>query len=150
MAEPENTDGKQIPGRFKPGKSGNPKGKPKGSRNTALQAMDRIGEESAQDLIRSVVTKALEGDMAAARVVLDRAWPIRKGRLLTFTMPPVENAGDIARGIAGILQAVANGLLTAEEGQSICAILETQRKALELGEIEERLTLLENQRGNNP
>jgi len=32
-----------MAGRFQPGKSGNPKGKPKGSRNHVLAALDAIG-----------------------------------------------------------------------------------------------------------
>ena len=145
MTEPENTEQEQGNGRFRKGQSGNPKGKAPGTRNTALVAMDRIGEESAQDLIRSVIAKAQDGDMTAARIVLDRAWPVRKGRPVMFTMPPVSSAADTAKALSGVLEAVAGGLLSIEEGQGLAAILEAQRKALELTEIEERLTVLENQ-----
>ncbi len=148
MTEP--TDKKQIPGRFKPGESGNPKGRPAGSKNAAIAALDAIGEESAQDLIRSVVANALDGDTAAARIILDRAWPVRKGRPVSFVMPKVETAADTAKALGGVLEAVANGLLTIEEGQGMAAILESQRKALELTAIEERLTALERQQGGKP
>ena len=148
MTEP--TDKKQIPGRFKPGESGNPKGRPAGSKNAAIAALDAIGEESAQDLIRSVVANALDGDMAAARILLDRVWPVRKGRPVSFVMPKVETAADTAKALGGVLEAVANGLLTIEEGQGMAAILESQRKALELTAIEERLTALERQQGGKP
>ena len=145
MTEP--TDKKQIPGRFKPGESGNPKGRPAGSKNAAIAALDAIGEESAQDLIRSVVANALDGDTAAARIILDRAWPVRKGRPVSFVMPKVTTAADTAKALSGVLEAVANGLLSIEEGQGLAAILESQRKTLELTEIEERLTVLERQQG---
>ena len=148
MTEP--TDKKQIPGRFKPGESGNPKGRPAGSKNAAIAALDAIGEESAQDLIRSVIAKAQDGDMTAARIVLDRAWPVRKGRPVMFTMPPVSSAADTAKALSGVLEAVAGGLLSIEEGQGLAAILESQRKTLELTAIEERLTALERQQGGKP
>jgi hypothetical protein len=107
-------------------------------------ALDAIGEEAAQALLKSVVSEARAGDMTAARIILDRVWPARKGRPVTFAMPRLETARDIARAVGGILEAVAAGLLTPEEGQGLAAILESQRRALELTEIEERLTALEN------
>lgn len=142
---------KRGPGRpFPKGNSANPAGRPKGSKNAALVALDALGTDAAQDLLKSVIEKAKEGDMQAARIILDRVWPAPKGRHVTFTMPKVESASDVARAVGGILEAVANGLLTIEEGQGLASILESQRKALELGELEARITELENQRGNNP
>ncbi len=143
MTEP--TDPKQIPGRFKPGESGNPKGRPAGSKNAALAALDAIGEGAAQDLLQTVIDKAKGGDMMAARILLDRVWPARKGRAVTFTMPKVTTAADTVKALSGVLDAVAGGLLSIEEGQGLASILEAQRKTLELTEIEQRLTMLENQ-----
>ena len=145
MTEP--TDPKQIPGRFKPGESGNPKGRPAGSKNAALVALDALGTDAAQDLLQTVIDKAKGGDMMAARILLDRVWPARKGRAVTFTMPKVESAADVAKALSGVLDAVAGGLLSIEEGQGLASILEAQRKTLELTEIEERLTVLERQQG---
>lgn len=141
---------KNGPGRpFPKGRSANPAGRPKGSKNAALVALDALGTDAAQDLLKSVIEKAKEGDMQAARIILDRVWPASKGRHVTFTMPKVSSAEDVARAVGGILEAVAGGLLTIEEGQGLAAILESQRKALELGELEARITELENQRGEN-
>jgi hypothetical protein len=137
---------KNGPGRpFPKGQSGNPHGRPAGSKNAALVALDALGTDAAQDLLKTVIQEARNGDMAAARIILDRVWPARKGRLITFTMPKVESAADVAKALSGVLEAVANGLLSIEEGQGLAAILESQRKTLELTEIEERLTMLENQ-----
>lgn len=139
---------KRRPGRpFEKGNRANPNGRPVGAKHKALIALDAIGSDAAQDLLEKVIKEARNGDMTAARIILDRVWPARKGRQLTFTVPKVESAGDIAKALGGILEAVAGGLLTIEEGQGLAAILESQRKALELTEIEARLTELENQRG---
>ena len=55
MSDPAETTGpKQTGRRFAKGTSGNPKGRPRGSRHTALLALDAIGAEGAEDVLRSV------------------------------------------------------------------------------------------------
>ncbi len=145
----DTTPPKQRGKPFPKGVSGNPKGRPAGARHVALAALDAIGSDAAEGLLKTVIQEARNGDMTAARIILDRVWPARKGRQLTFTMPKVESAADASKAIGSILEAVAGGLLTIEEGQGLAAILESQRKALELTEIEARLTELENRHGEN-
>jgi len=68
---------------FKPGQSGNPKGRPKGSSNLATDLSAELGEkitvrEAGQSrriskqraLIKSLMAKALQGDVRATAVVL--------------------------------------------------------------------------------
>ena len=142
MTEPENTSPKQGH-RFKPGQSGNPKGKRPGTRNVALVALDKIGEDAAQGLLQTVIAKAMSGDMMAARILLDRVWPARKGRPVTFTVPTIETAADVVHALGHIMDAVAAGQLTIEEAAGLTAIIEAQRKAIETGELDTRLTELE-------
>jgi hypothetical protein len=59
----ETTGPKQTGSRFTRGTSGNPKGRPCGSRHAALLALDAIGAEAGTDIMRSVVTAAKGGDM---------------------------------------------------------------------------------------
>lgn len=136
------------PGRpFEAGNRANPSGRPRGSKNAALIALDAIGEAAAQDLLKTVVAKArVEGDMTAARIILDRVWPVRKGRPVTFTMPAIESAADTAKAVAAILEATASGQLTPDEASALTGIIEAMRRTLELTEIENRLTALEEAR----
>ena len=82
---PETTGPKQTGGRFTRGTSGNPKGRPRGSRHTALLALDAIGAEGAEDVLRSVVVAAKGGDTRAADLILRRLWPERRGRPVQIT-----------------------------------------------------------------
>jgi hypothetical protein len=59
---PETTGQKQR-GRWRPGQSGNPAGRPSGRRHAALAALDAIGAEAAAEVMRAVVAAAKEGDM---------------------------------------------------------------------------------------
>ena len=76
---PENTEAKQGVTQFRPGQSGNPNGRPKGSRNAATLALESLLDGEAEALTRKAVELALAGDIAALRLCLDRILPPRKG-----------------------------------------------------------------------
>jgi hypothetical protein len=148
MTESENTGSKQA-GRFRKGQSGNPKGKRPGTRNAALIALDRIGQDAAQGLLQTVIEKAMSGDMTAARILLDRAWPVRKGRPIRFETPSIQTPADIMQALSRILDAVGSGQLTPEEGQALASLIESQRKAIETTELDSRITELERRLQND-
>jgi hypothetical protein len=139
----ETADGEQKPWRFKPGQSGNPAGRPKGSRHAALKALDAIGEEAAADVLKRVVADAKGGDLRAAELLMRRLWPERKGRPITLDLPPMETPADLVKATAAIAAAVAEGEVTPEEGQAVAAIVETHRRAIETEDLERRLAAIE-------
>ena len=49
-------------GQFKPGRSGNPNGRPQGSRNRSALVAEQLLDEEAEKLIRKLVEVASEGD----------------------------------------------------------------------------------------
>ena len=67
---PDKTDNKQDT-RFKEGKSGNPNGRPHGSRNKVTLSMEVLLEGEAEDLTRKVIEKAKNGDMMALRICFE-------------------------------------------------------------------------------
>ena len=66
------TTGKQRGKPFKPGQSGNPAGRPGGTRNKATLAALQLLEGEASALTRKAIDAALGGDMVALRMCLDR------------------------------------------------------------------------------
>ena len=82
------TQREQNPTQFKPGQSGNPAGKPKGTRNATTLALEILLDGQATALTQKGIDLALAGDMAALRLCLDRILPLRKGRPVTFVLPP--------------------------------------------------------------
>ena len=81
--------------------------------------------------------------MTAARLVLDRIAPPRKGRPVVFDLPEVETAADVLTALGSVVQAVAAGDLTPDEGLTVAGLLEAKRKAIETVEIERRIAVLE-------
>jgi len=129
---------------FQPGQSGNPAGKPKGTRNAALVALDAIGDENAEALVRQAVAIALAGDAQAMRMLLDRVWPARKGgRPVAFALPEMQTAGDVVVALGAIAAAAAAGDLTVDEAQGLAAVIEGQRRAIETADLAARIAALE-------
>jgi hypothetical protein len=98
----ENTGRKQDT-RFKPGKSGNPAGKPKGSRNATTVAMQAMLDGESGAITRKAIELAKGGDMAALRLCLDRILPPRKDRPVTFVLPAINSTNDAAAAMSAIL-----------------------------------------------
>jgi hypothetical protein len=100
-------------------------------------------EGELEDVVRAVVAAARGGDMVAARLVLERLAPARKGRPVTFMLPCGTDAAGLAAGFDAVLAATAAGELTPDEGASVSAVLEARRKVLETLDFAERLSAFE-------
>jgi Family of unknown function (DUF5681) len=132
-------------GRFRKGKSGNPAGRPPGSRNRATLAVESLLESQAQALTRTAIELALEGDTTALRLCLERIVPQQKSRAVTFAVPRIDRIEDLAGAIGSIFQEVAGGRLRLDEGAALVGMLESKRRAMETIELEKRLRALEAQ-----
>ena len=64
-------------GRFPKGQSGNPAGRPVGSRNAATELAQALLDGEADALIRKCVEMALDGDRTAMKLCLERLVPRR-------------------------------------------------------------------------
>jgi hypothetical protein len=86
---------------------------------------------------------AKRGNMNAARLILERIAPIRKGRPICLDLPPIQTAGDIAAALAALTDAMASRNVTPDDAVTIASVFETRRKALETEELTLRLERLE-------
>lgn len=141
---PKNTGRKQD-GTYNTGQSGNPSGRPRGSRNKTTMAVQSLLDGEAEEIGRKAVELAKSGDMAAIRLVLERILPPRKDRPIELEIPHMESIADVVTAQGAIVQAVGCGDITPSEGQAICAMLEQYRRTIETAELEKRITQLEEQ-----
>jgi Family of unknown function (DUF5681) len=81
---------------FQKGQSGNPAGRPRGSRNRTTVLMQNLLEGEAEAIGRKAIEMAKGGDMAAIRVCMDRLAPARRGAAISCELPPAE-AASLAR-----------------------------------------------------
>jgi hypothetical protein len=128
---------------FKPGQSGNPDGRPKGARNRATVAAERLLDGEADALTRKAIELAKEGDTTALRLCIERILPSRKDRPVSFNMPRIETLADSVRAAAAIASAVADGDLTPIEAAELSKVVEGYTRAVETADISARLLRLE-------
>jgi hypothetical protein len=133
------TTGRDASGRFT---HGNP-GRPAGARHKATQAALALLDGDAEALTRKAIQTALDGDMAALRLCLERIAPAPKDSSVAFDLPRMESAADAARAAGAVVEAVSAGELTPGEGARVMALIETYRRTLETSEIEARVAALE-------
>jgi hypothetical protein len=134
-------------GRWQPGQSGNPAGKPRGARHKATLAAEALLDGEAEALTRRAIELALAGDGPALRLCIERLVPAKRDRPVSFDLPAIETAGDASRAMAAILAATASGDVTPSEAEAVSKLIETHLRALEATEFERRLAALEGKAG---
>ena len=118
------------PGRWPKGQSGNPKGRPPGAGEVSkLRAA--IGER-VPELLAAMMTRALDGDVGAARLLLERAIaPLKATEQTQALSLPDGTLTDQGR---AVLAAVAAGELAPGQGAALLTAIGTLGKIAELDE----------------
>lgn len=121
--DPTPTDGRDGRGRFMPGRSGNPVGRKRGSKNkaTELRAWMEDGEDGAA--VRIVVERALQGDAVAARFLVDRLFPKPRGRPIALDLPETDQALGHAAIYDAALRAMLKAEITPDEAGQVAKLL---------------------------
>ncbi len=149
-SQPDTTDGqevKRIKGQFLPGASGNPAGRPVGARNRSTLAAQALLEGEAEQLTRTAVDKALEGDGLALRLCLERLIAPKRDQAISLALPDLTEPENALTAMGEVIDAVKIGSLTPSEGQQICELLDKWLKTMEVTEFAQRLATLEEQVG---
>lgn len=128
-------------GQWKPGQSGNPAGRPKGS-GLSGQLRAAIAKD-APAILATLIQAAKSGDVQAARVLLDRAVPALRPVREPVALPATNEAGGLAARAAAVLDAIAAGTLAPDAGAEVLAAIAAAAKAIEVHELEARLRALE-------
>lgn len=89
------------------------------------------------------VVPTLDQRLMALRWLGDRVAPVPKTPPIRLDLPSIAKAEDIPAAMVRIIEAVAAGEVTLEQGQGLAALLEGQRKAIETADLETRLKRLE-------
>lgn len=128
--------------KFQPGVSGNPRGRPRGSRDKRTVLRERL-QAHADEILDRVVELAKQGDPVALRLAVDRlVTPVREDPV-RFPLPPIARAEDCAAAQAAVLAALAEGALLPSEADTLTRLIESLRRAFETGDLATRLERIE-------
>lgn len=119
------------------------KGRPKGSRNKTTIALEALIDGEGEEVIRTLINSAKNGNIVAARALLDRLVPPRKERPIDFELPDIETPSDIALGTEAVLRGMGDGSLLPEQAKALLGALAEHSRAIELADLDVRLKKLE-------
>ena len=136
-------EAKKKRGAWKPGQSGNPAGRKPGTGE--VSKIRAAINDRVPALLAAMMAKALEGDVGAARLLLERAVaPLKAAEQTeTITLPD----GSLTAQGRAVLRAVAAGEIAPGQGAVLLGAIGTLARITEVDELETRITKLENQNG---
>ena len=133
------------PGRpFPKGVSGNPAGRPPGSRNKLRAMIEEALEPELPQLIDQALQLAYDGNMQALKLLF--AQLPRERETLELDVPPITSMAEIAAANQAIFAAIAAGVLSPESGQRLASLLEFQMKMIEWVDFEQSVAAIELER----
>jgi len=121
---------------FKKGQSGNPTGRPKKDGASLKPLLEKHGKA----VLQQVINQALEGDIVACRLILDRLYPAIKSAAAVVKVNvgnTLEQTGD------NVIAATLGGSIPPDIGSQLITALANQSKLIELTELTERISALE-------
>ena len=131
--------------RGRPFQAGNA-GRPPGALNKATVAAQTLLDGEAEALTRKAVEMALQGNIAALRLCLERICPPKKERPLIVELPSIEGMVDMPSFTAAIFNAVGSGGIDAGQAASLASLVTNYGRILGLWNLENRIRLLEERR----
>jgi len=126
--------------RWVKGQSGNPSGRAKDVGQEKIEGMGVTAMRKGRSVLKNTIARALAGDTAAAKLVLDRCYPRTR---LRVSLPEVHDAASALDALGVLLNAVGSGLVTAGEADKYSAVARRYISLTASREQAERLAALE-------
>ncbi len=126
---------------FQPGRSGNPGGRPRGAFSNRTNPLRRLLAREGLPVLRKVIALAKAGDMAAARIVIDRLLP--RERLVVLSLPKITDAASATQALAQLLDHAAKGELTSTEASNLSALAKSFIEIDAVAQLKEQVAALE-------
>lgn len=123
---------------WKPGQSGNPKGRP-----PVVEKVRKLLEPRRQELVDVAVARALAGDMAAMRIVMDRLAPPLRAVGESVSVPRLADAKTMSEKAFAIYDAVGAEQINPDSAALLLSALASVAKVVETDQLEARIQALE-------
>lgn len=134
--------------RFRPGQSGNPKGRAKGSMDRR-SAWRQTLAEGLPELINDLQARARSGDDFAIKLIFDRVAPPMRPEGASVHLPKLAEGASLADKASSILSAVGEGQITVDVARSLIDTLAAAARIIETDELVRRIETLEQNLGGS-
>jgi hypothetical protein len=119
------------------------RGRPPGSRNKIGSVVQEALESHAETLMKKCVMLALQGNLTAMKLCIERLVPAPRQRVIKFKLPAIKTITDLTVASEAVVRGATRGQLTPSEGQSFTAMLDDRRRMMESKELDSRVRALE-------
>jgi hypothetical protein len=102
-----------------------------------------IEREDLDLSLAGVLVHGEANDVVALRLCMDRIYPPRKDRPVTFPLPPITSARDAADIMGAVAEAVAAGSITPSDGAEYAKLVDAYVKAYHAAELDDRVARVE-------
>jgi hypothetical protein len=130
---------------WQPGQSGNPKGRPRGSRNKRT-VLGEDFEKQGTEVVAVVIEAAKAGDMTAAGLVLARLAPPLRAQSPTVQFD-LDRSLTLTEQAGQVIAAVAEGQLSPDAGKMLLDALSAYGTMRTVDELAEKLVQIERRLG---
>jgi Family of unknown function (DUF5681) len=130
---------KKQQGGFQKGESGNPKGRPCGSRNKATLAARAPMEGDLETITQALVDKAKAGEAWAVKLLMYKLVPNCRDLPVSFKSPKMASPGDLKEVMANVLMDTAKGRLTPSEALAVSQVVMTLGITQAVEDLEKKL-----------
>jgi hypothetical protein len=133
-------------GRFQPGQSGNPNGRPKGTRNKHVVLAEELLKAECESILRKLIQLAENGDVTAIKVCLERALPVRRlwAGKVEFN-GEITSAQDAVAASSRVITACAAGELSGSEALDLQRLIANHASLISLAAEHNELRELKEQ-----
>jgi Family of unknown function (DUF5681) len=107
---------------FQAGVSGNPKGRPRGSRNRATLAQEML-DEHAEAIWAGIIEGALKRDALCLRICAERMLPALREPVFSFELPDIHKIEDVAKASEALIHAFHTGQVPASAVEKFMALI---------------------------
>jgi hypothetical protein len=125
--------------KFQPGQSGNPAGRPPGSRNKKTIAAEELLGEKAKAMVERIIFLAEGGHPMALRLCMEAVMPRGADRPLALELPRVRCADDADAAFDIVIDAFGRGTLSTREfNHMLAAVGRMARTTHQIQDLRER------------
>ena len=119
------------------------RGRPRGSRNKTTMLAQELLSNHAEPIVRKLLLMALQGDMKALQLCIDRIVPVLRELPIKLGALPMRTLADLDKTSEQLWNKIAAGQLTAAQGHALVELIDYRRRVIETVELEKGMSLLE-------